>query len=226
MSVEGIKIPSNNKKLNEIKLEVNERIKGQEFSNKVDNVNTITEIYDLVDSAVTDAKEVIKELSIPEETRFVQEDKRVEASKSNTINKAIAFGIKTADNKNAGYSNETRWGNPNYDCSSLIISAFENAGIPVKEHGANCTSNMRNAFLETGQFEWIPGAQPIESLKPGDIILNESQHVEMYVGKGNNLGAHDDNDGVDGDSSGKEIDIAPYNFYCYIDGILRYTGKD
>ena len=34
-----------------------------------------------------------------------------------------------------GYDQTSRWG-PDYDCSSLVISAYEQASVPVKSCGA------------------------------------------------------------------------------------------
>ncbi len=163
--------------------------------------------------------------SMSEATYFVMADGRVVASNSNLVNGAIAWAIKTADDNSIGYSQGTRWGNPNYDCSSFVISAYEAAGVPVMENGATYTGNMRDAFLATGQFEWIPGDPDPSTLQPGDIVLNEGDHVEMYVGNGQNIGAHSDWDGYDGDSSGGEVNISGYYSYPW-NGVLRYTGND
>ena len=57
-----------------------------------------------------------------------------------------------------------------------------------------------------------------------DILLNETEHTEIYLGNGLNLGAHWDWDGVDGDSSGKEICSGLY-WDSNWDGVLRYVGE-
>lgn len=163
--------------------------------------------------------------SMSEATIFLTEDGRIVVSDSNLINGAMAWALQTADDSSIGYSQATRWGNPNYDCSSYIITAYEEAGIPVKEYGATYTGDMRSSFLATGQFEWIPGNPDPSTLQPGDILLNEYNHVEMYVGNGQNIGAHSDWDGYDGDSSGSEVSIGGYYSYPW-DGVLRYTGND
>lgn len=144
---------------------------------------------------------------------------------NNSVNKyiqsAIDWIIATANDDTHGYSQVTRYGNPNYDCSSLVISAYEAAGIPVKEAGAGYTGNMRNSFTKVG-FEWIPGNPSMEDLLPGDVLLNENSHTEMYIGNGQNVGAHGNLDGKDGDSSGYEISITDY--YGPWEGVLRYVG--
>lgn len=141
---------------------------------------------------------------------------------SKYIQSAIDWIVAVAEDDTHGYSQQTRYGNPNYDCSSLVISAYEAAGIPVKEAGAGYTGNMRSAFTKVG-FEWIPGNPSIEDLQPGDVLLREKTHTEMYIGNGRNVGAHGDLDGRDGDSSGYEISVTDY--YGPWEGILRYIGN-
>ncbi len=139
------------------------------------------------------------------------------------VKDAMEWALKTANDSSHGYSQSTRWGNPNYDCSSFVISAYEAAGIPVKEAGATYTGDMRAAFLKCG-FEWIPGNPNVNSLQPGDILLDENSHTEMYIGNGKNIGAHSNYDGVNGDSSGREICVNNYYSHPW-DGVLRYVGK-
>ena len=144
-------------------------------------------------------------------------------STSATIQSAIDWAIATAADDTHGYSQQTRNGNPNYDCSSFVIAAYDNAGIPVKKAGASYTGNMKNAFIKCG-FEWIPGTPNMEDLLPGDVLLSERDHTEMYIGDGKNVGAHGNLDGVNGDSSGKELSVSDYPKRQW-DGVLRYTGQ-
>ena len=147
---------------------------------------------------------------------------------SNSVNSyiqgAMDWAIAVAANDSHGYSQSTRWGNPNYDCSSFVISAYEAAGIPVKEAGAGYTGSMRSAFTSVG-FEWIPGDPNLDDLQPGDVLLTENSHTEMYLGNGKNIGAHGDYDAANGDSSGKEISITNYRSYPW-QGVLRYVGNN
>lgn len=140
-----------------------------------------------------------------------------------TIQSAMDWALATAADDSHGYSQKTRNGNPNYDCSSFVIAAYENAGVPVKEAGAGYTGNMRRAFTQVG-FEWIPGTPNMEDLLPGDVLLSENDHTEMYIGNGQNVGAHGDLDGVNGDSSGRELSVSDYPKRHW-DGVLRYTGQ-
>lgn len=140
-----------------------------------------------------------------------------------TIQSAIDWALATAADDSHGYSQKTRNGNPNYDCSSFVIAAYEAAGVPVKDAGAGYTGNMRRAFTQVG-FEWIPGTPNMEDLLPGDVLLSENDHTEMYIGNGQNVGAHGDLDGVNGDSSGRELSVSDYPKRQW-DGVLRYTGQ-
>ena len=151
--------------------------------------------------------------------RFKNGDITVDAA----VKSAIDWALKTANDNLHGYSQNTRWGNPNYDCSSFVISAYEAAGIPVVEAGATYTGDMRAAFLKCG-FEWIPGNPDVNSLQPGDILLDESDHTEMYIGNGQNVGAHSNYDGFNGDSSGREVCVGNYYSHPW-DGVLRYVGN-
>ncbi len=142
---------------------------------------------------------------------------------SGSVQNAIDWALAIAADDSHGYSQQTRWGNPNYDCSSLVISAYDAAGFGVKDAGATYTGDMRSAFTSMG-FEWIPGNPDVESLQPGDILLNEGEHTEMYIGDGMNVGAHGDSDGVNGDSNGGEISVSGYYSFPW-NGVLRYTGE-
>lgn len=133
-----------------------------------------------------------------------------------------------ADNSH-GYdwtnSEPTRWG-PDYDCSSLIITAYENAGIPVKSvGGAGRTWDMRSAFHKCG-FVDVPNwnRRTGDGLIRGDVLLNEANHTEIVVSEGRLLKASTDYDRRQGDSSGNEIRIGGYYNYPW-DCALRYQNQ-
>lgn len=146
------------------------------------------------------------------------------AGGSSSVQSAIDWAVNVAKDDSHGYSQASREGNPDYDCSSLVINAYQEAGVPVKDAGATYTGDMKNAFVDSG-FKWIPGNPSVDSLKPGDVLLSEDSHTEMYIGDGKNVGAHDDYDGTSGDSSGSEIDIGDYYDHPW-DGVLRYKDND
>ena len=59
---------------------------------------------------------------------------------SSVVESAISWAVSIANDNSHGYSQINRWG-PDYDCSSLVISAFRNAGVDVG--AATYTGNMR-----------------------------------------------------------------------------------
>ena len=145
----------------------------------------------------------------------------VTASNSSVIDSVIAKGLEIADDNSHGYSQKRRWGNPDYDCSSFVITCWDSAGTGVKAAGATYTGNMRKAFVSTGLFEAIP-ANKVTELQPGDVLLNENSHTEMYIGDGKMVGAHGDKDGQGGDSGGREINVTKY--HSGWEWVLRYKG--
>lgn len=143
---------------------------------------------------------------------------------SPVVERAISWAIAIANDNSHGYSQSSRWG-PDYDCSSLVISAFRNAGVDVGT--AVTTRNMRSQFTQHG-FQWIPWSQigGTSNLQRGDILLNEQAHTEIYLGGNQNVGAHS-NRGYPqtGDQTGTEVSVSGYYYHPW-DGVLRYMGND
>ena len=65
------------------------------------------------------------------------------------IESACTWAVGIANDNSHGYDQIHRQG-PDYDCSSLVINAYEQAGVKVKEAGATYTGNMRAAFVKCG----------------------------------------------------------------------------
>ena len=132
------------------------------------------------------------------------------SSGSESVESAVQWMINIANNDIHGYSQQDRW-STDYDCSSLVIAGYQQAGIPLKANGATYTGNMREVALKTG-FEEIKWEGSSTKLIRGDILLDDTspmdkQHVECYIGNGQKVGAHSNYDNKTGDSSGKEINI-------------------
>ena len=135
-----------------------------------------------------------------------------------------------ADDDSHGYSQYSRWGTPDYDCSSLIISALEANGIPAKTKGATYTGNMLPVLLALGFRDVITevNLRTGSGLKRGDILLNTSHHVEVYLGSGRVCGAKISEQGKiygkAGDQTGREICRSNYYNYPW-NHVLRYKPE-
>jgi hypothetical protein len=129
------------------------------------------------------------------------------------IESAVNWAVAIANDDSHGYDQGNRWG-PDYDCSTLIISAYQQAGINVKAEGVNdnWTGTMEENFTAVG-FESIPFTSGMELIR-GDVLLR-SGHTEMYIGDGNNVAARINENGTStggatGDQTGKEILVRPF----------------
>ena len=151
-------------------------------------------------------------------------------TRTETINKAVAWALAIASDSAHGYDQANRWG-PNYDCSSFVISAWEAAGVPVKQNGASYTGNMYLAFLNCGfrdvtdEVNRRTGA----GLVKGDVLLNAAHHTELYIGDGKVVKASiNERGGVTGgqtgDQTGREIYVGSYYNFPW-DCVLRYMGS-
>lgn len=148
---------------------------------------------------------------------------------SNVIEKAIEWAVDIANDNSHGYDQIGRWGD-DYDCSSLVISAYEQAGIPVKEAGATYTGNMLSAFKKCG-FEAIPYKKGM-NLIAGDVLLNKKHHTALYIGDGKIVQASINEKGgivggKTGDQTEREISVGSfYEFRHGWDCILRYSEEE
>lgn len=117
-----------------------------------------------------------------------------------------------ANDNSHGYSQANRWG-PDYDCSSAVIQAWEQAGVPVRSRGATYTGNMYPVFMSCGfkdvtaQVNLITGS----GLRRGDVCLHDADHCVMACGDGKIVHARSgEGNTIPGDQSGNEIRIQAY----------------
>lgn len=142
------------------------------------------------------------------------------ATRSPPINRKAAFVnamLHYAQDNSHGYSQKPpsgRWG-PDYDCSSLIYQAANDAGFDVGVGGdkVRFTGTMLKDFEKAG-FQILPFANVgVSDLKIGDILLNLALHAEVYVGNGESVGATSSEDGgfvgEAGDQTAREIERHP-----------------
>ena len=143
------------------------------------------------------------------------------------IGAAVELARCMATDGKHGYDQSHRWG-PDYDCSSLIITVWEQAGVPVRTCGATYTGNMREVFLHCG-FEDVTSEVSLgdgRGLKAGDVLLNHRNHTAMMVDKYNLVQASINElgtvtGGQTGDQTGGEIALRGYYNYPW-DCVLRY----
>ena len=99
------------------------------------------------------------------------------------VDRAVEWAVAVAEDPTHGYDQASRWGTPDYDCSSFVISAYRHAGVPLT---STYTGNMRSDFLNHGfvipiNYNLATG----EGLKRGDVLLNERSHTALCLGNGN-----------------------------------------
>lgn len=156
-----------------------------------------------------------------------------EGSSMTQTEKAIQYMEKIARDNTHGYSQYNRWGQPDFDCSSLVVTAWQTgAGVPVKSAGATYTGNMYNAFIACG-FKDVTSKINLatgKGLIRGDVLLNVSHHTAMYCGNGLEVeAASDEYGGIRGanagDNTGYEILIQNYRNYPWTH-VLRYKDAE
>jgi len=146
--------------------------------------------------------------------------------------KAAQFMEQIAADDSHGYDQGSRWGTPDYDCSSLVISAYKSAGLPLT---STYTGNMKSDFLAHGFSDVTKKVNlyTASGMERGDVLLHERNHTAMYVGGGMIVHAAGNEygkatGGQPGDQTGREICKTGYFNYGNTgwDCVLRYTKED
>ena len=141
---------------------------------------------------------------------------------------ACDWAIKTAKDQKHGYSQANRWGNPDYDCSSFVISAYKNQGVNTGNatYTGNLSDLLNHGFSDvTKKVNLNTG----NGLQAGDIlyyhISGTNGHDAMYVGNGQIAHARGQSYGspAPGDQ-GTEISVCPY-YRGKWQHVYRYTGN-
>ena len=173
------------------------------------NDNTFTSTLTLTPSRVMDMHEW-------KETPTNDDKDEGNGNGGKVIEKAVNWAMAIAADDTHGY-HLGGWGDPDYDCAHLVISAFEQAGVQLKENGASYTGDLKQACLKCG-FEVVDGWDKTTTagLERGDILLNETHHACLYIGGGQVVNASTDKDGKPGDSTGEEIRIQQFYQHQYL----------
>lgn len=145
----------------------------------------------------------------------------------NKIRNAVDWAVGIAGDDSHGYSQDYRWG-PDYDCSSLVISAWEQAGVLVKTNGASYTGDMVNVFLSCGFTDVTSSIDLVtgSGIVYGDVLW-KSGHTEMCCGDLTLVGASANENGEatggqEGDQTGNEIRVRSY-YNAPWTVVLRYN---
>lgn len=135
------------------------------------------------------------------------------------IQNAVSLAISVAKDDSHGYDQASRYG-PDYDCSSLVAYVLAESGFNVSR--SSWTGNLKNQLIACG-FKTCTAPW-----KPGDIHLNERDHVCISISATDIVEASineygDIVGGKTGDQTGNEIRIRGYYNYPW-DCHLRYEG--
>ena len=146
--------------------------------------------------------------------------------------KAARYMEEIAADDSHGYDQGSRWGTPDFDCSSLVITAYKKAGVPLT---STYTGNMKYDFISHG-FSDVKNKVNLYTaagMERGDVLLHEQNHTAMYVGGGMIVHASGNEygkatGGQPGDQTGREICKTGYFNYGSTgwDCVLRYTASE
>ena len=212
---------------------VHVKIPGTEFYDKFAYINTSEWIWNKDGSFISKLQcKLSKHTDMTEwdviETKDIindDDDNTTSEGGSGSVENAVNWMLSIANDDTHGYSQANRWGTPDYDCSSFVITAFEQAGVLLKTNGATYTGNMKSVALKTG-FELVNWNNDINNLKRGDILLNEATHTACYIGGGKIVHASSDRGNPQaGDQTGTEIYVANYYNKPW-DCVLRYPENN
>ena len=142
---------------------------------------------------------------------------------------AVQWAVKIANDQSHGYSQASRWGNPDYDCSSFAISAYKAAGVPIDTAKVNYTGNM-SGLTQYGFKDVVKSVNlnTGNGLQRGDILWwhksGNQGHTAIYIGNNQIVHARGQSYGSPktGDQ-GSEIAVTPYYRGSW-QHVYRYVG--
>ena len=117
----------------------------------------------------------------------------------------VKWALSVAENPDHGYSQINRNGNPDYDCSSFVWYALNQAGFDVGSY-AFATPTMPSTLQAAGFTMYTINS--LSDMQAGDILLRDG-HTEIYLGDGKMVGAHADESGGIAGTLGGDQGIGP-----------------
>lgn len=164
-------------------------------------------------------------------------------TRQETIEKATKWMEGMANDPKHGYDQTYRWGQKgDYDCSAAVITAWDKAGVDLKNDGVNNTGvwpkkGGANTSYDIGPVLVKKGFKDIskevdfatgKGLKRGDVLVAKGHHVAMYSGNGKEVEASINENrkatgGKPGDQTGREFLIRSYRNYPWTN-VYRYEG--
>lgn len=194
------------------------------------SVQEASDVFLVKFEAPADTGSTVKKARASYGEQYLKLYQKKEETKVSKIENAVARAEAIALDDNHGYDQVDRWGNPNYDCSGLVINCLENAGIPAKQKGATYTGNMSEVLPNIG-FKNVIASVNLSTgsgMKRGDVLLGNG-HTAFYCGNGKLVHASINEKGTttggkSGDQTGREICIRSYynKPWKYV---YRYTGE-
>ena len=119
----------------------------------------------------------------------------------------VQWAITTANDDSHGYSQASRTGNPDYDCSSFVFYSLKNAGYDVGS--SPFTTYTMGPVLERIGFRRI-SISSYSDLQPGDILW-KTDHTEIYIGNNKRVGAHSSYGHSQSGDQGGEVSVKDMN---------------
>lgn len=141
---------------------------------------------------------------------------------------ALKWALAIAADQTHGYSQANRYG-PDYDCSSFLLNAYKQAGVPIDFNVVCYTGNMQG-LLQYG-FKDVTSQVNLNTgngILPSDIlwyhISGTNGHTAMYAGNNQIVHARGQSYGSPktGDQ-GTEIAVTPY-YRGKWQHVYRYVG--
>ena len=124
------------------------------------------------------------------------------------------YMLRVAENPAHGYDQRHRDGDPDFDCSSLVIAAVRAAGYDLR---ASYTGDLYAGLIRCG-FRDVTRYIDLDTgagLQIDDILLYPGRHTAVYTGSGCMTDARISETGtkyakLPGDQTGHEIETHPY----------------